>query len=60
MTNDGTKHTTKGKIGDNLLDVVVNNSVDLDGFGESRVRISLVENVLKNIFDVGSVSVEII
>jgi len=33
ITNDGKKLKTKGKIGDNLLDVVVNNSVDLDGFG---------------------------
>lgn len=30
---NGTKITTKGNIGDSLLDVVVNNSIDLDGFG---------------------------
>ncbi|CAL8071323.1 unnamed protein product [Orchesella dallaii] len=33
ITPDGTRHKTKGKVGDNLLDVVVNNNVDLDGFG---------------------------
>ncbi|XP_044756646.1 adrenodoxin-like protein 2, mitochondrial [Coccinella septempunctata] len=30
---NGEKIKVKGKIGDSLLDVVVNNSVDLDGFG---------------------------
>lgn len=30
---NGDKIKAKGKIGDSLLDVVVNNSVDLDGFG---------------------------
>ncbi|KAL5291254.1 FDX1 family protein [Megaselia abdita] len=29
----GEKLTTKAKVGDNLLDVVVNNNIDLDGFG---------------------------
>lgn len=29
----GEKITTKAKVGDNLLDVVVNNNIDLDGFG---------------------------
>jgi len=38
ITNDGKKLKTKGKIGDNLLDVVVNNSVDLDGFGKHILR----------------------
>jgi len=33
VRSNGSKVTTKGKIGDNLLDVVVNNNVDLDGFG---------------------------
>lgn len=33
VRSDGSKIATKGKIGDNLLDVVVNNNVDLDGFG---------------------------
>ena len=26
--------TTKGKVGDSLLDVVVENNLDIDGFGE--------------------------
>lgn len=30
---DGTKIRGTGKLGDSLLDVVVNNSIDLDGFG---------------------------
>lgn len=30
---NGEKIKVKGKVGDSLLDVVVNNSVDLDGFG---------------------------
>ncbi|SPP87473.1 adrenodoxin-like protein 2, mitochondrial [Drosophila guanche] len=30
---NGTKIETSGKVGDSLLDVVVNNNVDLDGFG---------------------------
>ena len=34
VTNDGKKIPTKGKVGDNFLDVVVNNSLDLDGFGK--------------------------
>lgn len=37
ITPDGTKHKTKGKLGDNLLDVVVNNNVDLDGFGKDTI-----------------------
>lgn len=30
---DEGKHTVKGKIGENLLDIVVDNEVDIDGFG---------------------------
>lgn len=30
---DGRKQTTKAKIGQNLLDVVVDNEIDIDGFG---------------------------
>jgi hypothetical protein len=30
---NGEKIKTKGKVGDSLLDVVVNNSIDLEGFG---------------------------
>lgn len=30
---DGTKIRATGKSGDSLLDVVVNNSIDLEGFG---------------------------
>lgn len=32
-TDDGKTFTVDGKEGDNLLDIVVNNDVDLDGFG---------------------------
>ena len=30
---NGEKHTVQAKDGDNLLDVVINNDVDIDGFG---------------------------
>lgn len=30
---NGEKVKTKGKLGDSLLDVIVNNNIDLDGFG---------------------------
>jgi len=30
---DGSKHTVPVKDGDNLLDVVINNDIDIDGFG---------------------------
>lgn len=30
---NGDKINVKGKVGNSLLDVVVNNDVDLDGFG---------------------------
>lgn len=33
VRSNGTKIKTKGKIGDSLLDVIVNNNIDLDGFG---------------------------
>jgi hypothetical protein len=31
---DGQKVTTKANIGDSILDVVVENDIDIDGFGE--------------------------
>lgn len=33
VRTDGTRLRGTGKIGDSLLDVVVNNSIDLEGFG---------------------------
>lgn len=33
MRASGERIQTKGKVGDHLLDVVVNNSIDLDGYG---------------------------
>lgn len=30
---DGSKHQAKGKEGDNLLDIILDNQVDIDGFG---------------------------
>ncbi|XP_074072739.1 adrenodoxin, mitochondrial [Macrotis lagotis] len=33
INRDGDKLTTQGKVGDTLLDVVVNNNLDIDGFG---------------------------
>uniref|UniRef100_A0A2K5LF83 Ferredoxin 1 n=1 Tax=Cercocebus atys TaxID=9531 RepID=A0A2K5LF83_CERAT len=34
INRDGETLTTKGKVGDSLLDVVVENNLDIDGFGE--------------------------
>lgn len=34
VKHDGQRLETVGKEGDNLLDVVVNNNLDIDGFGE--------------------------
>jgi hypothetical protein len=31
---DGSKRTAQAKIGDNLLDVIVENDLDVDGFGK--------------------------
>ncbi|XP_055637868.1 adrenodoxin-like protein 2, mitochondrial [Toxorhynchites rutilus septentrionalis] len=33
VRSDGERIKAKGKIGDSLLDVIVNNQIDLDGFG---------------------------
>ncbi|XP_077197746.1 adrenodoxin, mitochondrial [Paroedura picta] len=33
ITRDGDKLTAQGKVGDTLLDVVVDNNLDIDGFG---------------------------
>ena len=33
IQHDGTKVEGKGKEGDNLLDIIVNNDIDIDGFG---------------------------
>nr|3N9Y_C Chain C, Adrenodoxin [Homo sapiens]3N9Y_D Chain D, Adrenodoxin [Homo sapiens] len=33
INRDGETLTTKGKVGDSLLDVVVENNLDIDGFG---------------------------
>ena len=32
MNTDGSKHVAKGQVGDNLLDIVVDQEVDMDGF----------------------------
>ena len=37
---NGNEIPVKGKVGDNLLDVVVNNNVDLDGFGACEGTLS--------------------
>ena len=33
MAPDGTKMPAKAKVGDNLLDIVIENDLDLDGYG---------------------------
>lgn len=30
---DGSKQTAKTKVGENLLDIIVDNDIDIDGFG---------------------------
>lgn len=46
---DGTKIRATGKSGDSLLDVVVNNSIDLEGFGacEGTLTCSTCHLILK-------------
>ena len=34
MMRDGQKRSVQAKVGDNLLDVVVDEEVDIDGFGQ--------------------------
>ncbi len=33
IDRDGDKRVAKAKLGDNLLDVAIDNSIDLEGFG---------------------------
>ena len=33
VNTDGSKHVAKGQVGDNLLDIVIDQEVDIDGFG---------------------------
>ena len=33
VTTDGTEHLAKGKVGDNLLDIIIDQEIDIDGFG---------------------------
>jgi hypothetical protein len=41
----GDNITAKGKEGDTLLDVIVNNDIDLDGFGKLNIILVLVPKV---------------
>lgn len=36
MLSSGNKTTVDAKVGDNLLDVVIDNDVDIGGFGELK------------------------
>lgn len=49
MKADGERFVAKGKVGDSLLDVIVNNDVDLDGFGacEGTLTCSTCHLILK-------------
>ncbi|KAL1491166.1 hypothetical protein ABEB36_011806 [Hypothenemus hampei] len=52
---NGSRIKTKGKIGDSLLDVVVNNNIDLEGFGacEGTLTCSTCHLIFpKEIFDI--------
>lgn len=46
---NGTRIKASGKVGDSLLDVVVNNSIDLEGFGacEGTLTCSTCHLILK-------------
>ena len=47
---DGTKMPAKAKEGDNLLDIIVDNEIDIDGFGacEGTLACSTCHVILKN------------
>ena len=49
VQQDGTKLEGKGKEGDNLLDIIVNNDIDIDGFGacEGTLACSTCHVILK-------------
>lgn len=34
ILRDGQRQEVKAKVGDNLLDIIVENNVDIDGFGQ--------------------------
>ena len=33
LTGNGERQSAKAKVGDNLLDVIIENEIDIDGFG---------------------------
>ena len=37
---DGDRHEVNAKVGENLLDVIIDNDVDIDGFGKSNFILS--------------------
>lgn len=41
VNRDGEKLTAQGKAGDSLLDLVVDNNLDIDGFGKSFISYKL-------------------
>lgn len=45
MKANGDRITSNGKEGDSLLDVIVNNNLDFDGFGKKSIFIKNVSNV---------------
>ena len=49
VQQDGTKLEGKGKEGDNLLDIIINNDIDIDGFGacEGTLACSTCHVILK-------------
>jgi len=49
IQQDGTKLEGKGKDGDNLLDIIVNNDIDIDGYGacEGTLACSTCHVILK-------------
>ncbi|XP_034971755.1 adrenodoxin, mitochondrial [Zootoca vivipara] len=56
INRDGDKLTAQGKVGDSLLDVVVDNNLDIDGFGAcegtlacSTCHLIFEDNIFKNL-----------
>ena len=57
ITGDGEKHTAKGKDGDNLLDIVIDQEIDIDGFGacEGTLACSTCHLIFKFHINIGHV-----
>lgn len=46
ITHDGKLFTAKAKVGDNLLDVIIDNDFDFDGFGKQQLLLIFAKQVV--------------